>query len=170
MREIWLPVVGYEGLYEVSNWGRVKSLNYKNTHREKILKGFLNKKKGYLQVLLYKDDTPKWYKIHQLVAEAFLPNPNGYTVVHHIDKENHQDNRVENLEWISKEEHDRLHAEERAKTVYQYTLDWKLVRVWPSANECGRNGFNTSNVARCCRGECEQYKGFRWSYELINII
>lgn len=182
MREIWLPVVGYEGLYEVSNWGRVKSLNYKNTHREKILIPWA-KDDGYLMVRLYNKGKSKYRSIHQLVAEAFIPNPNGYTIVHHInheDKISRQDNRVENLQWISKEDHDRLHAIDRAKglvrkmgrTVYQYTLDWKLVKVWKTVGECGRNGFNQGAVCDCCNNKFHRegnniYKGFRWSYELI---
>lgn len=172
MIEIWKPVVGYEGLYEVSNWGRVKSLydGRRNIYREKILKGILTKK-GYLQVCLYKDSTKKWHRIHQLVAKAYIPNPNNYTIVHHKNKEDYQNNAVWNLEWISKEDHDRLHGIEKAvvfsKTVYQYTLDWELVKAWESTAECGRNGFNQGDVAACCRGEIEQYKGYRWSYVLL---
>lgn len=94
-KEIWKDVVGYEGLYQVSNLGRVKSLfRYK-----KILKQFEDNK-GYLRVTLYKNNKSKSIKVHKLVAEAFIPNPNNYDCINHKD-ENKTNNRVENLEFCS---------------------------------------------------------------------
>lgn len=97
MREEWRPVDGYEGLYEVSNMGRVKSLKY---NKERILKVGKNDK-GYLQVHLSKDGKAKGYTVHRLVATAFCENPMGYTEVNHIN-EDKADCRAENLEWCSR--------------------------------------------------------------------
>ena len=85
MNEIWEPVKGYEGLYEVSNLGRVKSLNYKRTKQEKILKPNITKA-NYQQVHLCKDKKIKILYIHRLVAETFIPNPNNYPCVNHKDE------------------------------------------------------------------------------------
>lgn len=166
MIEIWKPVVGYEGLYEVSNHGRVKK-----TRTNHIMKIFPTKR-GYLRVGLRKNEKRRFYYIHQLVGQAFLENPNNYTVVHHINHEDIQNNCVENLEWMDEETHRRLHGL-WPKTVYQYTLDWKLVKIWPSVNECGRQlGYSQGNICDCCNNKYMRegnniYKGFRWSYELI---
>ena len=124
-QEIWKDVVGYEGLYEVSNLGRVKSVariiykDYRNSKTavikgiakqkrgEVIMQPFL-KKTGYYTVSLTKDHKKKTRMIHQLVAKAFIPNPLGKEMINHIDC-NTQNNRVENLEWATNSEN-QLHA------------------------------------------------------------
>lgn len=94
--EIWKDVIEYEGLYQVSNLGRVKSLNYKHTGKERILKSIRNKD-GYWKVALYKNGKRKTLSVHRLVVTAFIePIPKGL-VVNHID-ENPANNCVENLE------------------------------------------------------------------------
>ena len=98
--EIWKDIKGYEGLYQVSNKGHVKSLNYRRTGKEGILKGRLDKD-GYLRVGLCKNKKQKPFYIHRLVAKAFLPNPNNLPEVNHID-ENKENNHVENLEWCDR--------------------------------------------------------------------
>ena len=106
--EIWKDVVGYEGYYQVSNMGRVKSLERKckccgnstRTIRSKILKP--GNDKGYLKVNLHKDNKTKQHTVHRLVAIAFLPNENNYPCVNHKD-ENPSNNNVSNLEWCSYE-------------------------------------------------------------------
>ena len=168
-KEYWKPVVGYEGLYEVSNWGRVKSLNYNHTGKGKILKQ--NQiKNGYKSVMLYKDGNGKNYLVHRLVAEAFLPNPNDYKEVNHKD-ENPQNNIVSNLEWC-----DRLYnvrygtgierrSKKRSKPVLQYDLEGNFIKEWKSVTECGINGYKQGHVAACCRGERKTHKGFLWEYK-----
>ena len=106
MREVWRNIKGYEDLYQVSNLGRVKSLsrkifNGKNYYisKEKILKPAKDKD-GYVQVLLYKNNRHKTYKVHRLVAMAFLPNPNNLPQINHKD-ENKQNNYTSNLEWCT---------------------------------------------------------------------
>ena len=100
MEEIWRDVEGYEGLYQVSNLGRVKSLNYRRTGKEKILKP-IKIKKQYMNVKLCKNGKLKQYMIHRLVAKAFIPNPDNKEQVNHIN-EIKTDNRAENLEWCDR--------------------------------------------------------------------
>ena len=161
--EVWKDIEGYEGMYQVSNEGKVKSLDCtvirKNgrqyTVRGKILSQHPDDK-GYLRCGVG--------KIHKLVAAAFVPNPNGYTTVHHIDH-NQKNNNSENLEWIDEAAHNRQHGGKNpCKKVYQYK-DGVLICEYPSVQEAARlNNIGYSNIARCCRGEQDSYKGFEWSY------
>lgn len=100
--EEWRPINGYEGLYEVSNLGRIKSLNCNHTKKEGILKLY-NDKDGYLMVKLSKDKNNRLFRVHRLVAEAFIPNPENKPCVDHINTIKN-DNRVENLRWVTYKE------------------------------------------------------------------
>lgn len=98
MNEIWKDIPGHEGKYQVSNLGRVRSLNYNRTGKIKLLKqGNVN---GYKVVILYKDGKKKTYLVHRLVAIAFLLNPNNLPIINHKD-ENPSNNNVNNLEWCT---------------------------------------------------------------------
>lgn len=98
-KQIWKDIKGYKGKYQVSNTGKVRSMNYRNTGKGKLMKlGIRNA--GYLQLGLYKDGKYKYYLVHRLVAEAFIPNPNNLPQVNHID-ENKTNNCVWNLEWCN---------------------------------------------------------------------
>ena len=97
MEELFRDVAGYEGLYQVSNLGNVKSLNYLNTGQVRILKQRKHTD-GYLQINLWKEGKMKTHYVHRLVAQAFIENPDNLPEVNHID-ENKQNNRVDNLEW-----------------------------------------------------------------------
>lgn len=165
--EEWRDIEGYEGLYQVSNEGRIKSLEkvVDCKHRspmhctEKILNG---SGKRYKIVYLYKDGVSETCQVHKLVAEAFIPNPNGYTVVHHLNHDK-RDNRAENLAWMSDKEHRGSHAiEQNSKKVYQYTLDGELAKTWNSVADALRNGY--CNISRCCCGKSKTANGYRWSY------
>lgn len=202
--EIFVDIEGYEGLYQVSNLGRVKSLNYNHTNQEKIIK-FGENKDGYLLVSLCKNGKSKTCKVHRLVANAFLENLNNLPQVNHID-ENKTNNIVSNLEWCDakynntygtcqqrrlmnidyktrtantdwksigdKNSKKLINRKDLSKQVYQYDLNDKLIKIWKSTAECGRNGFNFGNIAACCRN-CylrkgnNVYKNFIWSYEEI---
>ena len=100
MKEEWKDIKGYEGLYQISSFGRVKSLNYMHKSVSKYL-SLAIMSSGYVYVLLYKEGKRKMYRVHRLVAEAFIPNPNNYKEVNHKD-ENKQNNRVDNLEWCTR--------------------------------------------------------------------
>lgn len=103
MEEIWKDIEGYEGIYMVSNLGRIKSLPRScpglNANKEIILKQSEDKN-GYLLVGLHKNGKSKTVRVSRIVAKAFIPNPNEYPEVNHKD-ENHQNNRVDNLEWCT---------------------------------------------------------------------
>lgn len=99
MIEIWKDITGYEGLYQVSNLGRVKSTQYFHGTNERILKP-ISTHNGYFRVHLRKDGKLKTFKIHRLVAEAFIPNPDNLPQINHKD-EDKTNNRVDNLEWCS---------------------------------------------------------------------
>ena len=183
--EIWKPKKDYEGLYEVSNLGRVKSLGNgkSNNSKERILKPDTTRN-GYLKVRLYKDGKRKQFLVHRVVVETFLPNPNNLPEVNHKDenKENNfvgtpeNDYKDGNLEWCTREYNNnygnRIQKIKEintngkcSKKVLQFTLDGVLIREWPSTQECGRNGFSQSAVSACCRGEKPHYKGYIWRYK-----
>ena len=98
--EQWAPIKGYEGLYEISNYGRVRSLNYRKTGKRKVLK--CHARIGYyMKTSLVKDGVRKYYRVHRFVAQAFLPPPKeGENQVEHINTDK-RDNRVQNLRWVS---------------------------------------------------------------------
>ena len=175
--EIWRTAVYddilYEGLYKVSNLGRILSLNYRNTGKP----GLMNPSKdrgGYLHVVLSKNGKPKTCKVHRIVAQTFILNPDNLPEINHID-EDKTNNRVDNLEWKSHKDNCNhgTRNERVAKTqingktskkVLQFTLDGEFIREWPSTMECKRNGFNQGNIVSCCNGKLPHYKGFRWEY------
>lgn len=179
MIEIWKDIKDYEGLYQVSNFGRVRSVdhyvNYKNIKKRliigKILK--LNKdNRGYYVVTLSKNNIRKNYSVHRLVAEAFILNPDNLPTVDHIDR-NRLNNNVENLRWADyKLQQDNCDRETQAKAlskpVMQYTLDMIFIKEYPSAAEASRQtGINHTNIIGCCNGKYG-YKsagGYIWKYK-----
>ena len=169
MEEIYKDKKDYEGLYQVSNFGNVMSLNYYRSRKPGLLIPVKNKD-GYLQVTLCKDRKKKTFLIHRLVGETFLENPNNLPEINHKD-EDKTNNRADNLEWCTSEYNlnygtinERI-AKALSKPVLQFSLTGEFIREWPSTMECNRNGFRQSAVARCCRGEKPQYKGFIWRYK-----
>lgn len=190
MTEIWKDIQGYEGLYQVSNLGRVKSLarilNDGRIWKEKIIKP-AKSGSGYMQVTLYKNNIKKPFRIHRLVAEAFIPNPLNLPFVNHKD-ENKANNFVGtpennytdgNLEWCTREYNINygtaierisktktgIYNTKKSKTVLQLEKDGSLVRIWPSVREVERQlGYKNSNIAACCRGRYHSIYGFKWCY------
>lgn len=161
-KEIWLPVKGYEGLYEVSSFGRVRSLNYMHTGKTNLI-GVYENEGGYLYVCLHKSGNKKNYLVHRLVAEAFIPNWFGDPQINHID-EDKTNNHIDNLEWCDAKYNNtygnriKISVEKqtngkKSKPVIQYTKTGEFVREWPSISEVGRNGLNLSGVCRCCLGK-----------------
>lgn len=168
--EIWRNI---DESYEISSYGNARSKDrivvqpYKGKNRLHHRKGKLLTKRasedGYLRVKMHLN----YVSLSHLVATAFIPNPNGYTVVHHKDHD-FTNNHVENLEWIDREEHDKLHCEERKIKVYQYTIDGRLIKVWNSATEVARElGLNQSHIWGCCNNKRKTHGGFKWSYDAL---
>ena len=163
MEEIWCPIKGYEGLYEVSDKGRVKSIGY---GKEKILKPFRNKY-GYLQIGLRKNREQKWYLVHRLVAQTFIPNPDNLPQVNHKD-EDKENNSVHNLEWCDSKyninygtRNDRC-----SKPVLQYTKYGGFVKEWKSATDVEMNlGYFQNNISYCCTGKQKSAYNFIWKFK-----
>lgn len=157
--EIWLDILGYESLYQISNFGNIK--NSKN----KILKG-CGFKNGYRQVVLCKNNIHKSYYIHQLVAKHFLPNPNNYIEVNHIN-EIKTDNNVLNLEWCS-HKYNCYYSEtweKISKKCFQYNKNGTFVNVYPSILDASKKtNISDGNINQCCLNKRKTAGGFIWKY------
>ena len=183
--EVWKDIVGYEGLYAVSNCGRVKSLerlawNGKVYH---ILKGKILKPQkcinGYLYTSLSRDGKRKFYTIHRLVLSTFSPCENMSKLdVNHID-ENKLNNVLSNLEWCTRSYNNNYgtHNARVAETlrgksntrksipIVQLALDGKYIRSYKSATDAAREcGGSNSGIIHCCKGNRKSHKGFKWMY------
>lgn len=173
--EIFKDISGYEGIYQISNFGRVKSLidthgNIRKT--EKILKE-INTRHGYKTYSLYKNKKSKRILTHRLVADAFIPNPNNYVEVNHKD-ENKANNSVDNLEWCTRKYNcnygtaaERT-AEKTSMPVYQYDKNFNLIKKWNRTSECEKHGYKHQGIQASCKGRRMTHKGFIWSYKMLN--
>lgn len=184
--EIWKDIEGYEGYYQVSNTGRVKSMCRRvNCARggsrlmaEKILKPTIDRN-GYLYVKLYIATEKKMFFVHRLVAKAFISNIENYNIVNHKD-ECPSNNNVDNLEWCtakynfnygtSKERmiQSQLNNPKASKPVVQKDLNGNIIKIYPSAKEAHRQtGIHASNIS-ACRNKYKEHKtagGFIWDFE-----
>lgn len=191
--EIWKPVVGYEGLYEVSSLGNVRSLDRINAVgrmiKGKILKPQTNHSSGgYKQVVLYNKGC-KTYKVCRLVAKAFIPNPENKPCVDHINTVR-TDDRVENLRWVTHKENSnnpltlthfprgeqhpkaglgkfgKLNG--HSKPIMQYTKEGVFIREWECSLQVQRElGIWSSNITKCCQGGYKSTGGFIWKYKEV---
>lgn len=185
MKEVWKDIAGFEGIYQVSNKGNVRSLDRDVQCVDSVrhYKGRLmkqdKKKNGYLQVNLKRQEINKQFLVHRLVANAFLPNPGGLPSVNHKD-ENKENNSVDNLEWCSQaynnhygQGHETRCANARsgainkqAKPVLQYSIDGVFIAEYFSAMEAGRvNGIRQSGISECCNGKQKTAYGYIWKYK-----
>ena len=182
--EIWREVVGYEGLYAVSNEGRIKSLERSDRFGRKYASKMLSTKKnnrGYVQIHLNKDGVCKMKLLHRIVAEAFISNPDNLPQVNHKD-ENKENNNVENLEWCdnlynrrygtgyqrSCEKHDyKAIALSHSKKVIKYDLNGNVVDTYISAKEAGiQNKISDSYIRRNCYGKTKSVRGYIYQYAM----
>lgn len=168
--EIWKDINGYEGMYRVSNLGRVLSLN----GNYKILRQ--NVEREYYKVRLSRENKSKAKSVHRLVAEAFIPNPNNLPMVNHKD-ENKLNNKYDNLEWCTCKYNlnygnaQAKRVKKQSKKVYQYDLDMNLIKIWDNSMNIKRElGLDNSSIGKCCKGIGGSSGGFIWSYEPINEI
>lgn len=177
MEEVWKPIEGYEGIYEISNLGRIKSLSrdvkscYGHiAHRVERIKVPKKEHDGYMVVSLYKNSAMKTMNVHRLVAMAFVPNPHNYPCINHKDENktnnfvfvNHDgtvDYEKSNLEWCTYKYNSNYGtaisrtASKRRKKVVQYDISGNQIAIYNSIREAARlNGICESGISSCCSG------------------
>ena len=180
MQEVWKDIDGYEGLYQISNFGNVMSLKYRGGSRPKLLVPKCNNT-GRLWVELRKHRKGKPFLIHRLVAAAFIDNPNNYPQINHID-ENPRNNHVDNLEWCtclynirsymnnhpdkqSKRKNSPIYNRHMDSKVSQYSTDGMLLKVWSNPIEiCNAHNWNEWSIIQCCKGKRKTAYGYIWRY------
>lgn len=174
MKEIWKDIEEYEGKYQVSNLGRVKSLLFINGNiikkREKILKELGENK--YLHVTLWKNHKGKNYSVHQLVAKAFIENPNNYKEINHKD-ENIRNNKADNLEWcdhkynINYGTRTKKVKEKMQVSVVQYDLNGNFIKEWDCMNDAIRF-YNNKHIVDVCKGKRISANNYIWKYDILD--
>lgn len=177
--EIWKEIDGYYGLYQISNFGRVRSFKYGNP---KILKEKTNNK-GYKWVILCSNGIKNHFLIHRLVAKYFLDNENDYKIVNHID-ENPSNNNVVNLEWCSQSDNIKKSSKFNTynkinKIIYKtrksknndtdnrvrQLLDGNIIKTFKNSIEVEKClGFDKSFILSCCRNKRKSAYGYQWQF------
>ena len=170
-------IYDYRGLYQVSNFGRVKSFPRHGTHtKEEHILTLIKNHKGYLTCRLTKKSKSKFFSVHRLVAKMFISNPENKPQVNHIDG-NKENNYVSNLEFCTNGENGK-HAwinglrtkkygkdSKSARKIIQYSLNMKQIKVWGSIIDIERElGFKKSNICHCCRNQRPTAYGYFWRY------
>lgn len=157
--EVWCDIRGYEGLYQVSNEGRVRRGNH-------VLKpGVKNK---YLFVVLSANGKKTNAYVHRLVAQAFIPNPSGLGFVNHKD-ECRENNHFSNLEWCTQEYNNGYgtrtarEVQTKSRAVMQM-LNGVCIRLWSSTKDAQRNGFRSGCISLCCNGKRKSHQGYEWRW------
>lgn len=188
MKEIWKDILGYEGFYQVSSLGNVRRLvewrgnDYSSKYVPciKIMSPYVDNN-GYMRICLSMRGIYKHCRIHQLVARAFIPNPNNFPQINHID-EDKTNNCVSNLEWCTQTYNNKYgtrgkrigitnHNGKGAKrSILQYDLDGNFIQRWKSMQDASNNltGVSVSKICACCRGDRSHHRGFIWKYEFPN--
>lgn len=173
-REIWKPIKNYEGRYEISNYGRIKSFPTQRRTTIIILKNKLTKD-GYYETTLYSEEKPKSIRNHRLVAEAFIQNIENKPQVNHKDG-NKLNNYVGNLEWVTNQENITHsieiglqnpigHNNPNAKQVAQYGLDGNLIKKYKCMRYAEeQTGVRYTNISRVCNGHRKTSGGYIWKF------
>jgi hypothetical protein len=155
--ERYREIKGYDGIYHISNTGKIKSLKF---GKEKTLKNCVDSG-GYYYAGLSKNNKRKFFRVHRLVGYAFLENVNNYPEINHIDKDK-SNNNAHNLEWCTRQQNaDHGYS----KKVLQYDMDGTFIKEWKSTCEVGRNGFVQQHISACCLGKLKHHKKYKWSYQ-----
>lgn len=187
MEEIWKDIyyvdnkdnkiIDYRGKYQVSNLGNVKSLNYKQTKKERLLK-FFKDKRGYLKVQLWKNNNYQTFLVHRLVAFMFIKNDDtiNKTQVNHINEFEKDNNRVENLEWCTDEynrnygTHNKRVGEklknrkDQSIQVISINIENGEINKYLSVNDTSNYGFIPTKVSACCKGNRKTHGKCKWYY------
>lgn len=171
LNEVWKDIQGYEGEYQVSNTGRVRSI------KSNLILKQQTDNYGYYKVILYKKSKGEVIRVHRLVAQTFIPNPNNFNIVNHID-ENPKNNNIGNLEWCT-QKHNINHGTAQArrrltriKSLVAVDIITGEKRQFESGREAINNKFYYRFILMCLKGEKESYKGYKWYYcdDYKNII
>lgn len=190
MEEIWKDIKGYEKMYQISNCGRIRSLSrFINNNKEDGSIGFYLKEKiknqcisktGYYICTLYKKGKGRTFKVHRLIAEAFIDNPSNYPIINHKDG-NKLNNAIDNLEWCDysynnkeayrqglKEKNLKWIVEcnkRKRKKVNQYDLNNNLIKQWKSIHEAeNQTKIHHINIIKVCKGQRFTAGGYKWKY------
>lgn len=181
MEEVFKDIKGYEGLYQASNLGRIKSLKryrkngYSGYYQKEQIKKVRNSH-GYKLITLYKNSKGTDYRVHRLVAEAFIPNPENKPQVNHINGDK-TDNRAENLEWCTNGENQK-HAIKNGlkykvfglgsssrKKIKQYDLNGNFIKEWDYILLASVNlNISNSAISNCLRGRSKTAGKYYWEY------
>ena len=153
IEEIWKPIKDFEDKYEISNLGRVK-----NKITNHIFKN-TNQYGNYFSMVLYDGEKKKSVKIHRLVAQAFIPNPQNLQEVNHKKDYEKDNNRVDNLEWVTSKENcnygnrNKKIANKLSKKINQYDLDGNFIKTWRNITEASKYyNINISTIVLCLKG------------------
>jgi len=167
MKKIWKTINDYEGLYQVSNYGEIKSLQHYRG-KENILRQRI--KRGYYTIGLRKQNKRKWYIVHRLVAMAFIPNPNNLPQINHKD-ENKLNNNVENLEWCDalynncygKRLNKVSNSNKTKKQVIQYDLNMNKLNIYNSIASASRStNTNITSISKCINNKRKTANNYIW--------
>lgn len=179
--EQWKDITGYEGWYQISNHGRVRSVDrigcqrhWRGGQSKYLYKGQIRipykRKNGYVCITLRKDGVNKTFNIHRLVALHFLPRVEGKEYVNHLDA-NPDNNHVSNLVWCTQSENIKYAYDNgtkkppHEKKISQFDMDGNLIKVWKSQAEIERTlGIYQANIHKVCRGKRKMAGGFKWEY------
>lgn len=167
MKEIWKDIPNYEGLYQASNLGNVRSLNYNHTKKIKLLKTRPDKR-GYLAIELRKNGKRYCTRVHRLVAQVFLHNPDNLPQVNHKN-ERKTDNRIENLEFCTNDynchygNHYKNVSKSLQKKIKQYDLEGNFIKEWDSIKEAS-SAIKTTHIGAVCSKKRKTAGGYKWEY------